>query len=80
MNKTISEKIISEHTGSDLKAGDIAVVNVDIVMSQDGTGPLAVSQIKKMGFSGVKNPKRSIFFIDHASPSPIKELSNSHNI
>ncbi len=78
MNKTISEKIISEHAGSDLKAGDIVVVNVDIVMSQDGTGPLAVSQIKKMGFSGVKNPKRSIFFIDHASPSPRKELSNSH--
>jgi 3-isopropylmalate/(R)-2-methylmalate dehydratase large subunit len=78
LNKTISEKIISEHTGSDLKAGDIAVVNVDIVMSQDGTGPLAVSQIKKMGFSGVKNPKRSIFFIDHASPSPRKEFSNSH--
>lgn len=78
MNKTISEKIISEHAGTELKAGDIAVVDVDIVMSQDGTGPLAISQIKKMGFSGVKNPKKSIFFIDHAAPSPRKELSNSH--
>ncbi len=62
MNKTISEKIISEHAGSELKAGDIAVVNVDLVMSQDGTGPLAVSQIKKMGFSGVKNPGEIHFF------------------
>ncbi|MDD5600830.1 MAG: 3-isopropylmalate dehydratase large subunit, partial [Actinomycetota bacterium] len=53
---------------------------VDIVMSQDGTGPLAVSQLKKMGFSGVKNQKQSIFFIDHASPSPRKELSNSHMV
>ena len=78
MDKTISEKIISEHAGRELKAGDIAVVNVDLVMSQDGTGPLAVSQIKKMGFSGVKNPEKSIFFIDHAAPSPRKELSNSH--
>ncbi len=78
MNKTISEKIIGEHAGRELKAGDIAVVDVDVVMSQDGTGPLAISQIKKMGFSGVKSPKKSIFFIDHAAPSPRKELSNSH--
>ncbi|MDD3819149.1 MAG: 3-isopropylmalate dehydratase large subunit [Actinomycetota bacterium] len=78
--KTISEKIISEHAGKELSAGDIAVVDVDIVMSQDGTGPLAVSQLKKMGFCGVKNKKQSIFFIDHASPSPRKELSNSHMV
>ena len=80
MGKTISEKILSCHAGRELKAGDIAVVDVDIVMSQDGTGPLAISQVKKMGFSGVKDPLRSIFFIDHASPSPRKELSNSHSI
>jgi len=76
--KTISEKIISKHAGRELKAGDIAVVDVDVVMSQDGTGPLAVSQIKKMGFNKVKNPSKSIFFIDHAAPSPRSELSNSH--
>ncbi len=80
MDKTISEKIISEHAGREFKAGDIAVVNVDIVMSQDGTGPLAISQLKKMDFSGVKKPGKSIFFIDHASPSPRKELSNSHTV
>jgi len=80
LDKTISEKIISEHSGAELKAGDIAVVDVDVVMSQDGTGPLAVSQLKKMGFNSVKKPEKSIFFIDHASPSPRKELSNSHAI
>ena len=80
MDKTISEKIISEHAGRELKAGDIAVVDVDVIMSQDGTGPLAVSQLKRMGFSGVKKQKKSIFFIDHAAPSPGKELSNSHTV
>lgn len=78
MGKTISEKIISEHAGRELKAGDIAVVDVDVIMSHDGTGPLAVSQLKKMGFSMVRKPEKSIFFIDHASPSPRKELSNFH--
>lgn len=78
MDKTISEKIISEHAGREVYAGDIAVVDVDVVMAQDGTGPLTVSQLKKMGFEKVKNPSKSIFFIDHAAPSPRKELSNSH--
>ncbi len=80
MGKTISEKILSEHADRQLKAGDISVVDVDVVMSQDGTGPLAVSQIQKMGFKTVKYPQKSIFFIDHAAPSPRKELSNSHAV
>jgi len=80
LGKTIAEKILSEHSKKDLKAGDIAVVDVDIVFAQDGTGPLAVSQLKKMGFKRVANPSKSIFFIDHAAPSPRKELSDSHKV
>lgn len=80
MAKTIAEKILSEHADRDLAAGDIAVVNVDVVMAQDGTGPLTVSQIKKMGFAKVANPQKSIFFIDHAAPSPRKELSDAHKV
>lgn len=78
MGKTISEKIIGAHSKTNVSAGDITIVDVDVVMAQDGTGPLTVSQLKKMGFDEVKNPNKSIFFIDHASPSPRKELSNSH--
>jgi len=78
--KTITEKILSTHAGRDVRAGDIAVVDVDVVMAQDGTGPLAVSQIKKLGFNKVANPAKSIFFIDHAAPSPRKELSDSHKV
>lgn len=80
MGKTIAEKIISSHAGRDVKPNDITVVDVDVVMAQDGTGPLTVSQLKKMGFDKVRNPEKSIFFIDHASPSPRKELSNSHTV
>jgi len=80
LGKAIAEKIISSHVGRDVKAGDIVVVDIDVVMAQDGTGPLSVSQIKKMGFDSVKNPSKSIFFIDHAAPSPRKEVSDSHKV
>lgn len=80
MGKTIIEKIIGEHCGKDVKSGDFVVANVDVAAVQDGTGPLTVQEIKKIGLEQAKNPERTILFIDHASPSPRKELSNSHKV
>lgn len=77
MGKTIAEKILSEKSGRDAKAGDIVVAQVDVAAFQDGTGPLAVRQLQKMGLEKI-TPERSIVFIDHAAPSPRKELSNDH--
>lgn len=80
MGKTIAEKIIGEHCGKEVKAGDVAIVNVDLSYVQDGTGPLTVRQMQKMGIEKVRNPERTIFFLDHAAPSPRMELSNDHKL
>ncbi|AEH61217.1 homoaconitate hydratase family protein [Methanosalsum zhilinae DSM 4017] len=80
MGKTISEKIIGEHAGKEVSAGDIVVARVDVTAVQDGTGPLAVQQLRKIKLVEAKNPDRTILFIDHAAPSPNKDLSNAHNI
>jgi 3-isopropylmalate/(R)-2-methylmalate dehydratase large subunit len=78
MAMTLSEKILSEYAGKRLQAGEIAVVRVDLAYAQDGTGPLAVRKLLEMGFSKVYNPQRTVFFFDHAAPSPRIELSNDH--
>ncbi len=78
MGKTIVEKIISAHTGKEVSAGDFVVADVDVVLAQDGTGPLAVRQIEKMGFDTAALPEKTVLFLDHAAPSPKKELSNDH--
>ncbi len=80
MGQTIAEKIISKHAGYDVKAGELCIAKVDIAAVQDGTGPLMVQEFKKLGKAKPANPKRCILFIDHASPSPRKELSNTHMV
>jgi len=77
MGKTLAEKILSEKSGQDACAGDIVIAKVDVAAFQDGTGPLGVRQLQKMNINKVKAAK-SIFFLDHAAPSPRKELSNDH--
>jgi 3-isopropylmalate/(R)-2-methylmalate dehydratase large subunit len=78
MGMTLAEKILSEHAGNEVRAGEIVVIKVDLAYTQDGTGPLAVRKIQEMGFEKVYHPQRTIFFLDHAAPSPRIELSNDH--
>ena len=78
MGMTLAEKILTEHSGKEVRAGEIAIVKVDLSYTQDGTGPLAVRKIGEMGFQEVYNPQKTVLFFDHASPSPRFELSNDH--
>ena len=80
MGQTIAEKIISKHAGHDVKAGELCIAKVDVAAVQDGTGPLTVQEFKKIGKKELANPSRTVLFIDHAAPSPRKELSNTHMI
>ncbi len=80
MGQTIAEKILSEHAGHPVKPGELIIAKVDVAAVQDGTGPLTVQEFKKLGVDKLHNPERSILFIDHASPSPRKELSNTHKV
>ena len=79
MGLTLAQKILSAHAGHEVQFNELVVANVDVCATQDGTGPLAIKEFKKLG-KPLFNPKRTILFIDHAAPSPRKELSNAHNI
>lgn len=78
MGKTLAEKIIGSHASKEVTAGEIALVSVDVCLTQDGTGPLAIRQLQKINLEKAANPKRTILFLDHAAPSPRRELSNDH--
>lgn len=75
---TLAQKIISKHCDKTVQSGELVIARVDVAAVQDGTGPLTIQEFKKLGKDKLANPKRTILFIDHAAPSPRKELSNSH--
>lgn len=76
--KTLSEKIIGEHCGKEVRAGEVVIVDVDLSYVQDGTGPLTVRRMTEMGIEKAYNPENTVFFLDHGSPSPRMEMSNDH--
>lgn len=71
MGMTIAEKIIALAAGvEEVKAGDIHTVNLDRMMSNDGTTHLTID----MYHNQLKNPhiadvKKMVFIVDHNVPS-----------
>lgn len=78
--KTISEKILSSHSGNDVKAGDLTVASLDYIMGHDGSFPLAIEVMKEMGNEVPFNPIRVGLVIDHYTPSPNEKVSFLHQM
>ncbi|MBA7494598.1 Homoaconitase large subunit [subsurface metagenome] len=78
MGKTLAEKILAAKSKPDARAGDIIIAKVDLVFVQDSSGPLTIRQFKELGFHITAEPRNSVVFLDHAAPSPVRQLSNDH--
>ena len=79
MGQTLAEKVLSRKVGREVHAGEVIVCPVDVAFLQDGTGPLAARKLEELGLEGWSNSGAKVaFFLDHAAPSPRRELSNDH--
>ena len=68
MGKTIAEKILSEKSGTDARAGQIVMANVDYVMVNDVTGPIAFREYSKLGTDKMYKD-RMVLIPDHYVPA-----------
>ena len=71
MGMTIAEKIIARAAGvPQVKAGDIHTVNLDRMMTNDGTTHLTVDMYhNKLKNPRIADPKKMVFIVDHNVPS-----------
>ncbi|MCX6651049.1 MAG: 3-isopropylmalate dehydratase large subunit [Methanomassiliicoccales archaeon] len=65
--KTISEKILSMKSGQDAAAGDIVEADVDYVMVNDVTGPLAFQEFEALGCEPFRD--KIVLVPDHFVPN-----------
>lgn len=79
MGKTITEKIFSRHSGTDVRAGELVVTKVNYIMGQDGTTPLTIRAFEEMG-GKIDDATRIAFVIDHSAPSPNEGVSSLHQL
>ncbi len=66
MSKTAVEKIFSEKSGTDSRAGDYVVANIDYVMANDITAPIAIDAFNDLGMKA--KSKKIIIIPDHFIP------------
>lgn len=78
MGKTIAEKILSNKSHQNARANDIVIADLDFMMGQDGTSPLAIRAFKEMQAKQVFDPERVAMVIDHSTPSPLAGVSELH--
>lgn len=70
MGMTISEKIIAAHAGVEaVQAGDLVNAKVDVVLSNDITGPVAIKEFEKLGMKKVFDKEKVVMIPDHFAPA-----------
>jgi 3-isopropylmalate/(R)-2-methylmalate dehydratase large subunit len=80
LGRTIAEKILANHSGQPARAGDIVLADLDFIMGQDGTSPLAIDVFRQMGGVKVAEPSKAALVIDHNAPSPSEGVSALHDM
>ena len=70
MGMTMSQKILAAHAGLEsVKAGQLINAELDMVLGNDITSPVAVKEFEKAGFSCIRCPERVSMVMDHFTPN-----------
>ena len=70
MGMTITEKILAKHAGkSFVEPGELIMVNVDMALANDITGPVAIEEFRKAGAEKVFDREKIALIPDHFAPN-----------
>lgn len=66
----ITEKILANHCGKDkVVPGEMIIAKLDGVLANDVTCPIALHEMKEMGYENVFDVNKAFFVMDHFTPN-----------
>ncbi len=70
MGMTMTQKILAAHAGLDeVKAGQLILADLDLVLGNDITSPVAVKEFAKLGIDSVFDKNKVTMVMDHFAPN-----------
>ena len=70
MAMTMTQKILAAHAGMDkVEAGELILVNLDRVLGNDITSPVAIREFNNMGATDVYDKEKVTMVMDHFAPN-----------
>ena len=91
MGMTMTQKILAAHSGLDeVKAGQLIEADLDLVLGNDVTTPVAIHELKKMKTEGVFHKDKIAMVMDHFTPNKdiksaehckeVRDFACAHNV
>ena len=70
MGMTMTQKILAAHAGLDsVKAGQLIMADLDLVLGNDVTSPVAINEFNKAGFDSIFDKEKVTMVMDHFTPN-----------
>lgn len=70
MGMTMTQKVLAAHCGAEkVEAGELILVNLDLVLGNDITSPVAIAEYNKLGIDKVFDNKKVTMVMDHFAPN-----------
>lgn len=91
MGMTMTQKILAAHSGvKSVKSGQLIQTELNMVLGNDVTTPVAIKEFRKSGFTKVFDTKKIAIVMDHFTPNKdiksaehckfVREFANEHKI
>lgn len=91
MGMTMTQKILAAHAGlKEVTAGQLIEANLDLVLGNDVTSPVAIREMERIGADSIWNKDKIALVPDHFTPNKdiksaqnaklIREFANEHDI
>ncbi|MDK2806534.1 3-isopropylmalate dehydratase large subunit [Thermoanaerobacterium sp. CMT5567-10] len=78
MGLTLTQKILSDKAGYEVKPGDLIEIDVDMVLGNDVTSPVAIKEFLKIGVKNVFDREKIALVPDHFVPN--KDIKSAEQV